>query len=383
MACIVAVANVSTATQPHAPRGMIDRTARNTSVTAMFAADYPVFGVGRIGGTATTHTHQQQINTFDLHIKKPLLFSDITKPEVDYRTVLAKLLHDYFKHEAQAGLTPSELVGLLDLPLEALEGFSLDNDKLLLRLNPRSPSTRDDRDLIAVDKNLVIDILKESYIQPNADLTPVSDDNIAYAITRRPVAGNVIDPNAKMLALTFDDGPGIFTPQLLDALNKYEAHATFFVLGSEAQQYPDVLRRIVREGHEAGNHSFNHAFLPRLYRPQLEWQINQTQTTIKDITNGYVPRLMRPPQGATNIPVSEFLHAQGLVPFLWDVDTKDWRDRETQTIYDRIMAGAGDGKVILLHDIHSASVEAAIRAIPALKAQGYQLVTSSELLQYR
>ena len=233
---------------------------------------------------------------------------------------------------------------------------------------------------VTIKRSLLEDVLRPEY--RGGDEGKDIAISVPYTINERPRPANQIDPNQKMLALTFDDGPGNYTDRVLDALKRNRSHATFFVIGRQVSSHAGTVKRIISEGNEIGNHSWNHASLPLISYDQMKHEVEDTQRVIHD-TTGYTPVLMRPPYGAINNTVGIYLQSQHLQPALWNVDTEDWRYPDAQAMYDRIVQSAGDGSVILLHDIHPTSVEAVERAIPVLVEQGYQLVTMSQLEQYR
>lgn len=182
----------------------------------------------------------------------------------------------------------------------------------------------------------------------------------------------------KCVALTFDDGPGAHTGALLDMLARRRDRATFFVVG---QMVPGdgerLLRRMVTEGHELGNHSWDHPMLPGLSRTGISEQLNRTQWIVKRST-GVTMDFMRPPYGATDARVAAESRQLGLSQILWDVDTLDWRDRDSSIVASRA-SKAGPGSIVLLHDIHLSTVQAVPRMLRELTARGYRLVTLSEL----
>lgn len=313
-----------------------------------------------------------------IEVRQPT-FSDLFIPQSGIEKRLPKLLHDYFKENQAATFSPTELVGLLNFEMTQIKQFTLRKDVIVLYVNPHRPGSDDGIKSISIRKELLASELKQVYKASGSDARVASPD---YEIISQPGPGNTINSQEKMLALTFDDGPDGNTHALLDVLDKYEANATFFVLGQKVAGAEAVLQRMVREGHEIGNHSWNHPDLRKLPSSQIHSQIADTQDAILRAT-GINPTQMRPPYGAINPDVQQDIQSQGLRMALWSVDTNDWRDRDPELLYQRIMGSAGDGKIILLHDIHSASVQAAIRAIPELKAQGYQLVTVSQRNQYR
>ncbi|MDF5753305.1 polysaccharide deacetylase family protein [Spongiactinospora sp. TRM90649] len=183
----------------------------------------------------------------------------------------------------------------------------------------------------------------------------------------------------KCVALTFDDGPYRYTGRLLDMLARHEARATFFVVGRMVDAGgADDLRRMVAEGHELGNHSWDHAMLTDMRREGVEAELQRTQRLVRRVT-GTDMRIMRPPYGATDRTVSRVARGYGLSQILWDVDTVDWRDRQPALVARRVGA-AGPGTIVLLHDIHSTTVRAVPRVLARLDHEGYTFVTVSELL---
>lgn len=188
-----------------------------------------------------------------------------------------------------------------------------------------------------------------------------------------------IDPDKPMMALTFDDGPGPRTGELLDVLKQYNAHATFFMLGQNVGQYGDVVKRMLDEGNELGNHSYNHPQLTKLDAAGVQAQVGDTNNLISN-ASGQPATVMRPPYGAINDNVKANV---GMPMIMWSIDTLDWKTKNAQATIDHVMNHAGDGDIVLLHDIHTTSVDAAIALIPKLIDAGYQLVTVSELAEAR
>lgn len=190
---------------------------------------------------------------------------------------------------------------------------------------------------------------------------------------------NKIDPNRPVIALTFDDGPGDRTGELLDQLEKYDAKATFFMLGQKVSSYPDEIKKMKEIGCELGNHSYDHPNLAKLGADGVKKQIGDTNSKIQAIV-GEGASVMRPPYGA----ISATLKANAGMPLiLWNIDTLDWKTRNAKATVDMVMENAKDGGIILMHDIHTESVDAAIELIPKLLEKGYQLVTVSELAAYK
>lgn len=215
--------------------------------------------------------------------------------------------------------------------------------------------------------------LKDFTKLENSNPVYLTYDEILYEPTK------IIDPNKPMVALTFDDGPNKYTEQLLDALKEYNCSATFFVLGSMVEKFPQALQRMVLEGNEIGNHTMDHRQLTKLSEKEIIKEVEDTQQAIESIVHIY-PKLVRPPYGSKNDTVSRILDYDLI---LWDLDTRDWASKDTQKIIEVTLNNVRDKDIILMHDIYPTSVQAAIELIPLLQERGYQLVTVSELLLYR
>lgn len=178
---------------------------------------------------------------------------------------------------------------------------------------------------------------------------------------------------SKPLYLTFDDGPGIYTNELLDILKQNNSTATFCVLGSLVKSFPKTARRIANEGNTLCNHSWNHPDLSRRSYGNVYSQMRDTKNKIYSKT-GVITKYMRPPYGASNSTVRRAANSLGMRLLFWDVDTNDWRYRNSNYVYNYVLSHAKKGKVILMHDIHYTTVRAMKRAIPELVRRGFTLV---------
>ncbi|MBQ6845027.1 MAG: polysaccharide deacetylase family protein [Agathobacter sp.] len=190
-----------------------------------------------------------------------------------------------------------------------------------------------------------------------------------------------IDPTKPMIALTFDDGPSKHTERLLDMFANYGGKGTFFVVGNLIDNRQETLNRMVSEGHEIGGHSWDHRQLTKLSSEDMTNEIMNTRAKIYSLT-GVDTTIMRPPYGSYNDETKRICAENGIVIINWSLDTLDWKYRDADKVYDAIMSQVKDGDIILCHDLHGSTVEAMERVIPDLIAQGYQLVTVSELLSY-
>lgn len=183
----------------------------------------------------------------------------------------------------------------------------------------------------------------------------------------------------KLIAITFDDGPGAYTAQLLDELAARDVKATFFVSGYRAANYPETLKRMVSEGHQLASHTQNHENLNTLSAAKIADEISRTQDYIT-AAGGDNPAYIRPPYGNAN----KTVRAQAPSPLInWSVDPEDWKYHNADTVCSNILAGSYDGAIILVHDIYQTSVNGALAAIDKLLEQGYEFVTVRDLLLRR
>ena len=184
----------------------------------------------------------------------------------------------------------------------------------------------------------------------------------------------------KLIALTFDDGPGEPTAGLLDGLKERGIRVTFFMLGECAESYPAVVERAYREGHQIANHSWSHANMIYLSGEDISREFRRTNEVLNENSGGAVGFVARVPYGN----YSDAVRAAVGMPIIgWSVDPLDWKYRDAETVRKNIVSGAFDGAIILVHDIHPTSVEGALRAVDDLTAAGYEFVTVRELFRRR
>ncbi|MFD0675138.1 polysaccharide deacetylase family protein [Cohnella sp. GCM10027633] len=190
----------------------------------------------------------------------------------------------------------------------------------------------------------------------------------------------------RKVALTFDDVPDPrFTGQVLDVLKKKRVKATFFAMGTRSQKHPDLLRRIQREGHDVGNHSYSHPDFSKLPLDKVKSQITRAETVISGII-GYRPKLVRPPYGEIMPEQLEWAKAQGYTVVNWDVDSADWRQLTADEVFRNVTKAVRPGSVILMHagggegQSLAGTVKALPRIIDWLREHHYEPVALTELL---
>ncbi|MDO5682452.1 MAG: polysaccharide deacetylase family protein [Propionibacteriaceae bacterium] len=195
-----------------------------------------------------------------------------------------------------------------------------------------------------------------------------------------PPPGSVDCSVAKCIALTFDDGPGPYTPRLLEMLTSKGAGATFFMQGVMIRANPDIARQVASTPRmEIGDHSMTHPQLNRVSAGKLRNELAGNHALIKEVTGKDVT-VFRPPYGARNGAVDAMAAEVGESVIIWDVDTNDWKTRNAVSVRAEVARQARPGSIVLMHDIHKSTVDAVPGIISDLQAQGYVLVTVSEVL---
>lgn len=208
-------------------------------------------------------------------------------------------------------------------------------------------------------------------------------DAIAAQASGLPSLGNIPQADA-YIALTFDDGPtggsSGLTVKLLDALKEHNAHATFFMCGYRIKDFHTHMDRYLGEGHEVGNHTMNHPM--KSLKGQSSSFVHEEVDSNTDLIESYVgqkPTVMRPVGGAYDDNVKECMKESGLPIINWSLDTLDWKNRDADIIYQKIVDNAQDGDIVLMHDLRQCTVDGVSRAMDTLADRGFAFVTVSEL----
>ena len=244
--------------------------------------------------------------------------------------------------------------------------FTIDDENLTLYFNPAEIKSKHD-ELIYLD--IPLDSLKLLI-----DIDKQADNDTYLSIKKRNVS---LDD--KVVALTFDDGPSKYTDKILNILKKYNACGTFFLIGNKVEFYSDVLKRMLEEGSEIGNHSYDHKLLTRLSKEDFQEEINKTQKAIKKVT-GFTPTLFRPTYGGYTNVLKSYTDLKFV---LWDVDSRDWQVKTKDKILNNILPNVKSGSIVLMHDNHEYALDALEDILVNLKEQGYKFVTVSELLELK
>lgn len=181
----------------------------------------------------------------------------------------------------------------------------------------------------------------------------------------------------KKIALTFDDGPHpYYTEQLLDGLAERGVKATFFLLGCNIEGNEEVVRRMAEEGHLIGNHTYYHVDITTLSQEEACAEIQDTSRKITEIT-GEPVEYVRPPFGNWS---QELECEVMMIPIFWSVDTLDWSTRNADLLVQQVVSEVEENDIILMHDSYKSTVQAALRIVDLLQAEGYEFVTADELI---
>jgi peptidoglycan/xylan/chitin deacetylase (PgdA/CDA1 family) len=197
----------------------------------------------------------------------------------------------------------------------------------------------------------------------------------------RAISFNSVHVDGPYIAMTFDDGPSAaLTPKLLDLLAARHIKATFFVIGENVAEHPEIVARAAREGHEIANHSWSHPNLGKMSQEGVRSQLQRTDDAIKSAI-GKSPTLLRPPYGSITEREKRWIHDEfGYDIILWDVDPLDWKRPGPAVVRNRILKETRPGSIVLSHDIHPGTIEAMPSTFDELEAKGFKFVTVSELI---
>jgi peptidoglycan/xylan/chitin deacetylase (PgdA/CDA1 family) len=209
-----------------------------------------------------------------------------------------------------------------------------------------------------------------------------SEKNEREAATEQNITFSSVHVNGPYIAMTFDDGPSAtLTPRLLELLAAHHIKATFFVIGENVAEHPEIVARAAREGHEIGNHSWSHPNFAKMSEERVRQQLWRTDDAIRGAT-GTRPTLMRPPYGSITAREKRWIHDElGYNIILWDVDPYDWKRPGPAVVRNRILKETQPGSIVLSHDIHPGTIEAMPSTFDALAAKGFKFVTVSELIR--
>lgn len=321
--------------------------------------DYDIVSIHTYLNSSQVYQPKNCVKTYVYHKKKKRLISlkeVISKEDLSYITKYSKriLYQEY-------NISKKNIREYIKNDYSTYSNFTFNQDYLYLYF-----------DQFQNQKNVIKIQIPLEDLNPKID---IEQQIIKTANTKVKIPSKILDPNKKFIALTFDDGPSIYTKEVINILKKYNCNATFFVLGNKVEMYQDTIRESLKNGNELGNHSYSHKWLIKLDEESLKEQINKTQDIIQEIA-GYTPKLLRPTYGSVNQKIRSL---DQLEIVLWNVDTLDWKYKSVDRIVSRATKNPKDGNIILMHDIHQRTIKALDKIIPILQNQGFELVTISEM----
>lgn len=331
---------------------------------------------------------------YNLQTEKRMSLEDVFNAKTDYLNIISSLVRDKLQHIPALQDNPDKT--LFDegtAPLKSnYSNFVIEDGEVLFFFNrcQIAPATEGSFEA-ALSFDSLAGLLRPEILYPPKSQTDVAESDKERTQNDLPVflqsgSGDMkafdldgIDPlNDKVIAMTFDDGPNPSTTgEVLDALKKYGGHATFFVVGELAEEYPSTIQRIYASGNEIGNHSYDHADFYDLSHDEILEQIDKTNRIIYGIV-GTRPILVRAPYGNVNQDIAEKI---GRACVQWTVDSEDWKNLDEDTDYEKVMEDITDGDIVLMHDIYQPTADAAVRIIRDLTKKGYKLVTISQMIQ--
>src|SRR5699024_5866787 len=328
----------------------------------------------------------------DLDNEQMLSLDDIFKMNDNTRDTLAELARE---NKGETNIPDEQLEDMLDNP----EQWDWDINRDVFSLHMDIPDEKESgKHPVSID--IPLDSLYLSFSDQIADIIDMSDEQqqaMANAIQaekeriarekkrkenlkakasakQEARAKKVADPNGKYIALTFDDGPSAdVSARILVTLAEHDAVATFFMLGTEVDTYPDIAKQVADAGHEIGNHTKNHKNLTKLEPYDIRNEIGYTSDRIQEVT-GKRPYLVRSPYGAYNDTVLQDIERNKNSLALWSVDSLEWKTRDKNAIYKEVTEHMTSGSIVLMHDIHPATADALPSLLTALKKEGYQFV---------
>ena len=214
---------------------------------------------------------------------------------------------------------------------------------------------------------------------PDQDVVSTTESAVSLVTPDNPFG---IDPNKPMVALTFDDGPSQYTWPIITALYEHNARATFFLVGERIASHQAAIEFTQANHNEIASHSFTHLNLAEATEEEVLQEIRRVDNVLQQQHN-YTPTLFRVPYGDRSNQTLQLLRQEGKPVIGWSVDPRDWESQDKDAIVSHVLSHVKDGDIILMHDLYKSTAEAVEELVPALQAKGYQLVTVSELFQYK
>ncbi len=314
----------------------------------------------------------------DFYVDYPTLKDYIQNNQLRAYPKGEKIVFNFNEYDVAAGALGAFS---LEVSTEKIKDSLTDEGKVILIDQDLTKLTDKQLAQIRVDTPEHIDVPKteEDHTYTEA---PSSEDTQQENNTKNneKPTNQVVDkgvPKTKKIAVTFDDGPnGSTTPHVLEILDKFNAKATFYMIGSKVKYNQNIVRQVHERGHQIGNHTMNHPDLTTLGQSQIKQEFDETNDLIQQAI-GEKPSTFRPPYGSTNASVNQMTDMK---PVLWTIDTEDWKSHDPQAILEVVKANHQDGGIVLMHDIHKTTVDSLVDVLTFLSNEGYEFVTVDEVM---
>lgn len=316
-------------------------------------------------------------NTATKTTLKTFFYNIETAQVLDIRTLLGedtKSLETFSSHVRQLLKSNNDLQNLsteeVDLATEArwilFDKFAINQDNLTIYF--------DEGTIAPIEQGPISVNVSMSFLNPLL----AEEFQMQMVEVDAPVEG-LDDGTKKRVALTFDDGPHPqVTKQVLDSLDRYNAKATFFMLGNRVQYYPEIALDVLNRGHEVGNHTWSHPVLPKLTEAQIMNEFSTTENAIISAI-GQESTVFRPPYGSTTDAINAIIPRDVAI---WSIDTLDWKHRDANKLVQSVKNQMHNNAIILMHDIHQSTADGLNGVLDYLANEGYEFVTVSDIMPY-
>lgn len=310
---------------------------------------------------------------------KTIFYNSETAELLDIRTLLGedvKSLETFASHvreliKSNPDLQNSLIEKEVDLATEArwilFNKFAINQDELTIYFDEGTIAQKEEGPIsVNVSMSFLNPLLAAEFQMQMVEIdAPVEEAN---------------DSTKKRVALTFDDGPHPqVTKQILDSLDRYNAKATFFMLGNRVQYYPEIAQDVLNRGHEIGNHTWSHPVLPKLTEAQIMNEFTTTENAIIAAI-GQESTIFRPPYGSTTDAINAIIPRDVAI---WSIDTLDWKHRDANKLVQSVKEQMHNNAIILMHDIHQSTADGLNGVLDYLANEGYEFVTVSDILPFR
>ena len=321
-------------------------------------------------------TERMSTNNTTTTTLKTFFYNIETAQVLDIRTLLGediKSLETFSSHVRELLKSNNDLQNLyteeVDLATEArwilFDKFAINEDNLTIYF--------DEGTIAPIEQGPISVDVSMSFLNPLL----AEEFQMQMVEVDAPVEG--LDDTKKRVALTSDDGPHPkVTKQIPDTLDRYNAKATFFMLGNRVQYYPEIALDVLNRGHEVGNHTWSHPVLPKLTEAQI---INEFTTTENAIISaiGQESTVFRPPYGSTTDAINAIIPREVAI---WSIDTLDWKHRDANKLVQSVKNQMHNNAIILMHDIHQSTADGLNGVLEYLTNEGYEFVTVSDIMPY-